>query len=69
MKKKVKELLEIDRLLREFSSKKAQYLEAIGSSVIPQEALVRMEDDLDRLQRNIYAQDPYTRTRRYISRN
>jgi hypothetical protein len=69
MKKIVKELFEIDRLLREFSAKKAQYLEAIGGAGTPQEALVTLEDDLDRLQRTIYEKDPYTKTRRLISRN
>lgn len=68
MKNIVKELFEIDKLLEELKTRKAQYLEAIGSGT-PQEALVRIEHDIDRLQRKIYAKDPYTKTRRFINWN
>ncbi len=69
MKNIVKELFKIDKLLKELKTKEAQYLEAIGNSGTPQEALVRIEHDIDRLQKKLYAKDPYTKTRRFINWN
>jgi len=68
MRNMLKEIFEIDTLLREFKSKKAEYLEALRTGT-SQEALVRMEDELEELQRNIYARDHYTNPRRYINWN
>ena len=62
-------LLEVDGLMKEFQKKKAEHVAALRSTIVPQEALARIENDLHEIQNNIYARDPYTNPRRFINWN
>ncbi len=68
MKNTLKEIFEIDALLREFRNKRAEYLNAmrIGSN---EKILVRIESELTKLSKDIYAKDRYTNVKRFINWN
>lgn len=68
MKNTLKEIFEIDALLREFRNRKAEYLNAMtmGSN---EEVLVRIESELTKLRKDIYAKDRYTNVKRFINWN
>lgn len=69
MKTILKEIFEIDNLLKEFKRKKEEHLAALRDAGTPQEALVRIASELHELQKNIHAKDPYTNPRRFINWN
>jgi hypothetical protein len=64
----VKELFELDGLLKEFERLKAEQVAALRLGT-PQEALVKIEDELQKVRKNIYARDSYTNPRRHINWN
>lgn len=68
MKKIVKELLELEGLLKEFDRLKAKHVAALRLRT-PKVALARIEDELQKLQKSIYEKDAYTNPRRYINWN
>lgn len=64
----VKELFELERLLKEFESLKAKHVAALRLGA-PQVALARIEGELEKIQKNIYEKDAYTNPRRHINWN
>ncbi len=68
MKNIAKELFELDRLLKEFEELKAKHVTALRLRT-PKVALVRIEDELEKIQKNIYEKDAYTNPRRHINWN
>jgi hypothetical protein len=69
VKSTLQELLELEGLIREFKRLKARQIEIIKGLGAPQEALVAVESDLNRIQRSIQARGSYTNPRLHINWN